>query len=109
MTQKDVPGGYWLIENDLTSAVIASPRRHEFARSIFDWIACRVSRELDLPSRSIELTTIDAEYCGKYPCLAARKSSGPLLEKDAGDIIASIASTLHSVTVSELLMEVSRH
>src|SRR5687768_1723449 len=89
---KDEPG-FWLIELDATAILSSNPAYHGFAEAFLAWIAGEVSDRLDLPSQSIRLAVVEAQYHGSYPCLGAQHPSG----KIADSIAAEIESTLHDV------------
>ena len=100
------PEGYWLIEPDEFELLMANPQFRGFARCFLHWIARQVANRLDLTSEAIELTAIDAEYLGKYPCLAARGLRRPITDDQASRILKAIQSQIHSVTVAEMLAQI---
>jgi hypothetical protein len=99
--------GYWLIEPEATAALIANPVYHGFAETFLGWIAGEVSERLDLPSKSIRLEVIKANYQGAYPCLAA---SGELSDPAADEIECSIQNLLTETSLRDFLEAISsRH
>lgn len=96
--------GYWLIEPEATAILMANPAYHGFAEIFLGWIAGEVSERLDLPSKSIRLEVIEANYQGPYPCLAA---SGELADPAAAEIEPVIQELLTKTTLQEFLQAIS--
>lgn len=97
--QQEAETGYWLIEPETTSILTTQPAYHGFASTFFRWVASEVSKKLDLPSQSIHLDVIEAEYHGSYPCLAAQHSSGEISDSQATAIESAIDELLKETTL----------
>lgn len=89
--------GYWLIEPDELSPLIASPSLHPLAETILQWLAVEVTDRLRLDERLIRLEVIQAEYLGRYPCLGGR---GSISKEDAAEIEGEVSRLLGRTPVS---------
>lgn len=88
--------GYWLIEPlepPELDTMCSYPELDAVALTFLQWIAHEVSQWLDLPSRSIVLTAIYANYHGEYPCLAL-KGPPEQLTDELGAAVESAATDL---------------
>ena len=100
---KQEPIGWWLIFLDEMGAIYGL---FSFSITILSWLAAQVSRNLNLPAKSIRLRVTIAEYVGKYPCLGAT-STGDFSEEDANLIEEEIRRVLKETSVQTLLRDLS--
>jgi hypothetical protein len=92
--------GFWLIELDATAILSSNPAHHGFARSFLAWIASEVSNRLDLPSQSIRLAVVEAQYQGSYPCLGAQHPSGRIADSVATEIESTLCDVLNQTSLA---------
>lgn len=70
--------GYWLIEPEEMSHLMATARLHPLAETVLAWLAAEVSDCLDLDSHPVQIQVIHAEYVGSpYPCLGVQGNDIP--------------------------------
>lgn len=70
--------GYWLIEPEELSHLIATTRLHPLAETVLAWLAAEVSDRLDLDSQEVRMQVIHAQYVGgPYPCLGVQGKDIP--------------------------------
>ena len=100
---------YWLIEPEELAELPTINSLQPFTRVLLSWVAGRVKDALALEDQGIHLTVIEAEYMGKYPCLAAyssqRDGNGFSIISDvlAARILDEIRRTLRETSVTDLL------
>lgn len=98
--------GYWLIEPEEMSHLIATTELHPLAETVLAWLATEVSDRLDLDSHAVRVQVIHAEYIGgAYPCLGVQGIDIPhSLQKQ---IEQEIARLLQHTPVSSFLQNVT--
>ena len=108
MTDFSNERGYWLIEIPELEQFSAQPSLDEFGHRFFQWLADEVSGKLHLADRLIELTSITAEYHGKYPCLAARHLAEEISEDVSIEIVDTIRLVMRETSLSAFLEDLAK-
>ncbi|MBA3313282.1 MAG: hypothetical protein M3552_20405 [Planctomycetota bacterium] len=98
--------GYWLIEPEELSHLMATSRLHPLAETVLAWLAAEVSNRLDLDSCAVQIHVIHAQYLGgPYPCLGVQaKEIPPALERR---IEQEITRLLQQTPLSAFLQNVT--
>ncbi len=97
--------GYWLIEPDELSRLMAEPRLQPLAETVLAWLAEELTKRLDLATRGVRLEVIWAEYLGAYPCLAAKAVAGELPATLETEILDEVPRLLEQTPVAALVRD----
>jgi hypothetical protein len=109
MNDIDEAHGFWLIELDEFTPFLRSRDLYPFAKIFLGWLAIRIDLQLKLSDKFMEITVIEANYTGAYPCLAARNyKTGVITDEITSEIMNTIMQLLKTTNIHELLKDLNR-